>query len=842
MKILPTLLLSLTVLAASAQIATINRVVDFSPAPGQFTNKLPAYEVGDSKETMRQKAEKALITNNSFVTLGGFGGSITVGFDHPVVNIKGQYDLAINGNAMPNSSEPGVIRVSKDVNANGKADDPWYEIKGAVHDSSATIANYKITYKYTDSTTEPVTWTDNQGGSGSIARQSAHKQCYFPSWLTKDMTFTGTRLPDNAKNTATPPATMYQLQTYAWGYADNHRNNTPGSYINIDWAVDNKGKRAELDQIDFVQIYTGVNQAAGWLGEVSTEVGMVTDLHPRMAPNAQAPTINKSHLVGDFNALTLANNSYWNGNKTGEIDINGAIVSKIALEGITLDNHYTPEYGSWSGFAYSNMTHNSEGGFANQYSAITGKGKVGDTYAIGYYNNFGSPAYISATDGQAHIFEGVYVTNNCYTYYAMLQGDDFSKRFGGADGTDPDYLLIKAIGCDEQGNELGSQSVYLADFRSDNSFEDYIVSQWKWLDLSALGKVNKIKFVMESSDNGQWGMNTPAYFCLDQPIIGKENPVIKQEPQLSGDNYSILNLNGKLTQPNSYWAGDRLGTDDSGIYRSNISSNDFLLSNSYWPDYMSWWGYGYSNINNTTDGSMDNQYAAITGSGVQGDTYGIFYASDFMGHEFISMVDNQSFDPIGLYITNSTWAYQEMKNGSSLCKKFGGITGADKDWLIVTAIGYNADNQIIGKTDYFLADFRSEAKDDYIANQWKWFDLSTLGEVSKIRFTINSSDANSYGALTPTYLAFDKLIAQKSLLSSNHAIEEDQSIMLFNRDNTIYIEAPIGSQIQIFNTSGVKIEQYQQADTTSSFSPNQRGIYLIKITVAGKTKTLKAIL
>ena len=38
----------------------IHRVYDYSPAPGQFLNTMPEYEEGDTKETIRQKAEDLL--------------------------------------------------------------------------------------------------------------------------------------------------------------------------------------------------------------------------------------------------------------------------------------------------------------------------------------------------------------------------------------------------------------------------------------------------------------------------------------------------------------------------------------------------------------------------------------------------------------------------------------------------------------------------------------------------------------------------------------------------------------------------------------------------------------
>jgi hypothetical protein len=53
---------------------------------------------------------------------------------------------------------------------------------------------------------------------------------------------------------------------------------------------------------------------------------------------------------------------------------------------------------------------------------------------------------------------------------------------------------------------------YLADYRSD---EDYIINAWTWVDLTGLGAVYGLEFSLSSSDNSDYGMNTPAYFAMD---------------------------------------------------------------------------------------------------------------------------------------------------------------------------------------------------------------------------------------------------------------------------------------------------------------------------------------
>ena len=82
-------------------------------------------------------------------------------------------------------------------------------------------------------------------------------------------------------------------------------------------------------------------------------------------------------------------------------------------------------------------------------------------------------------------------------------------------GTDPDWFKVTINGYNTNGVKMSSMDVYLADFRSNDSSKDYILTKWTTFDLTSLGKVNKLSFVFSSTDNGAYGVNTPTYLCLD---------------------------------------------------------------------------------------------------------------------------------------------------------------------------------------------------------------------------------------------------------------------------------------------------------------------------------------
>ena len=94
-----------------------------------------------------------------------------------------------------------------------------------------------------------------------------------------------------------------------------------------------------------------------------------------------------------------------------------------------------------------------------------------------------------------------------------------AKKFGGASGDDPDWFVLTIIGKDSQGLVTDTVDFYLADYTFADNNQDYIVDTWEYVDLTSLGAVESLEFTLSSSDVGQWGMNTPGYFAMDNLII-----------------------------------------------------------------------------------------------------------------------------------------------------------------------------------------------------------------------------------------------------------------------------------------------------------------------------------
>ncbi|MCM1318796.1 MAG: T9SS type A sorting domain-containing protein [Muribaculaceae bacterium] len=290
--------------AASAATPYISKVYEYRPAPGQFINTLPAYEQGDTYESILSKVSQQLVGDRApgLISLGAFGGYVVFGFDHSVLNKPGESDFKIYGNAMitnaanhAGSAEPGIVMVSRDDNGNGLPDDEWYELAGSDYTKESTLKGYSITYyaPAADHVAEPdpenkyindrtyIRWTADMGDTneGYVMQNTNHKQSYWPEWIEETtLSFVGTKLADNYLDKS-GKGTYYEQYYLDWGYADNLPNAQDAGF-NIDWAVAGDGTPVKLDKIDFVRVHTAVNQYCGWLGETSTEIAGAEDIHP----------------------------------------------------------------------------------------------------------------------------------------------------------------------------------------------------------------------------------------------------------------------------------------------------------------------------------------------------------------------------------------------------------------------------------------------------------------------------------------------------------------------------------------------------------------------------------
>jgi len=230
-----------------------------------------------------------------------------------------------------------------------------------------------------------------------------------------------------------------------------------------------------------------------------------------------------STVTIDFEDVTLNPEGYWNGS-----DLSGAPVSEefwgepitnyygFFKSGIAIfNNKYIEEWFSWSGFACSSLTDKTTPGYINQYSVYGNSGADGSKQFAVACNDVttGEASDFQFQDGMEKTIQSIMVNNSTYVYLTLKEGNPPAKAFEAGD-----WFKITFTGYNAQGAKTGEREFYLADFQNGKS---YICSDWTKVELSSLGKVNKIEILLSSSDTGDWGMNTPAYVCIDNLVYEK---------------------------------------------------------------------------------------------------------------------------------------------------------------------------------------------------------------------------------------------------------------------------------------------------------------------------------
>ena len=182
----------------------------------------------------------------------------------------------------------------------------------------------------------------------------------------------------------------------------------------------------------------------------------------------------------------------------------------------------------WYWFGYANRTETKFETLDDQWNNIVGGGYDGsEGYGVAFAAAFNGPCYVSLLTEPA-VVPGFYITNSSYAYTSMLNGDASAKKFDKGD-----WFKLTITGYDADDAVTGTKDYYLADLRDEATA--YIINDWRYVDLSGLGTVAKLGFELTSTDNGSWGMNTPAYFCFDNfgaegtEVLPEKNVVLVSE-------------------------------------------------------------------------------------------------------------------------------------------------------------------------------------------------------------------------------------------------------------------------------------------------------------------------
>jgi hypothetical protein len=154
------------------------------------------------------------------------------------------------------------------------------------------------------------------------------------------------------------------------------------------------------------------------------------------------------------------------------------------------------------------------------------------------------------------------------------------------------------------------------------------------------------------------------------------------------------------------------------------------------------------------------------------------------------------------------------------------------DYCTLTAHGVNAEGEDCGTVVYYMADYRDEDSTKWILNSnWDWMDLSELGAVKSIYFTMETTDVGDFGANTTFYFGLDQITIRpiQSETSIESLLTPNSSLLTYPNPcrDILHIEGvEKGEEINIYNLQGqLQLSTSNTQITTLNLSP---GIYIIK--------------
>lgn len=178
---------------------------------------------------------------------------------------------------------------------------------------------------------------------------------------------------------------------------------------------------------------------------------------------------------------------YWNG---------GHAISNFFIEDIT-----TTTYETQLGVSTGSANHAGNNGSAHfcVHNGYVDEASYKTTLPSFYF-----------ADSVARVIKSMYVVNTSYVLNSLVNGDAFSPA-----ATDSTWFKIVAKGYDANGNLTGMSEFMLCDGK------DKIVRDWTLWNLESMGKVNKVEFNLDASDDlkGQFGLTVPTYFAYDDVTV-----------------------------------------------------------------------------------------------------------------------------------------------------------------------------------------------------------------------------------------------------------------------------------------------------------------------------------
>jgi hypothetical protein len=185
----------------------------------------------------------------------------------------------------------------------------------------------------------------------------------------------------------------------------------------------------------------------------------------------------------------------------------------VSTSNVNQDNFLTNQWGCMAGGAVKvDAEGNVETTEAGEVVA-----EAGAPYLMAYWSEWSEPqaAAIYLSTEQSMEAKEIYICNQPYAYYVCLNGNGYGRALN----QEGDALKLYIHGLDsdfEDNGKVVEHTLISAVDNGDGTFSPVGSTEWQRIDLSELGAINGIYFTMTSTDSGEYGINSPTYFCADR--------------------------------------------------------------------------------------------------------------------------------------------------------------------------------------------------------------------------------------------------------------------------------------------------------------------------------------
>ena len=202
---------------------------------------------------------------------------------------------------------------------------------------------------------------------------------------------------------------------------------------------------------------------------------------------------------------------------------------------------------------------------------------------------------------------------------------------------------------------------------------------------------------------------------------------------------------------------------DNLLYMNNSGASGFFIKDIVsFPNYYSeeWgihYGFAFSKAHDRTTPGPENQYSVFVNES-DNNVFALVWVcdpDDWSSKTFLTF--SQPVRDISFDVANSTYAALAMKDGYEMAKQFG-----NDDWFDLLLQFYDKNNNPLFVNSNNEAEPQAIplAQGTDIVNGWITVTIEGEAEVSKIEFTLQSSDYNSFGMITPAYFCIDNIKAR----------------------------------------------------------------------------------